>query len=110
MSLQSETRKKTYSPPKLNKLTPDQATLLLTGHATCGDQGAKDLLDVLYPPPEPERNHNVRANFEDEEPVQIKPGTCLANSSRLDGSPIHKRGFLAFRSRIGRTVAESLAH
>ncbi len=29
MPLQSETRQKTYSPPKLNKLTPEQAKLLL---------------------------------------------------------------------------------
>ena len=41
MPLQSETRKKTCSPPKLNKLTPEQANLILIGHASCGDQGAK---------------------------------------------------------------------
>jgi hypothetical protein len=75
MPLQSVTRKKTYSPPKLSKLTTEQANLILMGHASCGDQGARDLLDVLYPPPEAERNHNVPANFEDEEPAQIKPGT-----------------------------------
>ncbi len=75
MPLQSETCKKTYCPPKLNRLTLDQANLLLIGQATCGDQGARELLNVVYPPPEPVRNHNVRANFEDEEPAQIKPGT-----------------------------------
>ena len=42
MPLQPELRKKTYSPPKLSKLTPDQANLTLIGHASCGDQGAKD--------------------------------------------------------------------
>jgi hypothetical protein len=51
MPLDSRTRLKTYSPPKLNKLTPEQAKLLLIGHATVGDEGAKDLLDVLYPEP-----------------------------------------------------------
>ena len=53
MPWQSETRKKMCSPPKLNKLTPEQANLILIGYASCGDQGAKDLLDVLCPP-EPE--------------------------------------------------------
>src|SRR5258705_565602 len=72
MPFQSETRKKTYSPPKLNKLTPEQANLILIGHAGCGDQGAKDLLAVLYPPPERE-GHNVGANSEEEDPAQIKP-------------------------------------
>ena len=47
--MDSDIRRKTYSPPQLNKLTTEQARLLLIGHATCGDQGAKDLLDVLYP-------------------------------------------------------------
>ena len=88
MPLQSVTRKKRYTPPKLNKLTPDQANLILIGHASCGDQGAKDLLDVLYPPPELERNHNVRANFEDEERIRIKLGT----------SRLIRRAFTAFQS------------
>ena len=74
MSLQSEARKKTYSPPKLNK-PPEQAQLILTGHSTCGGQGATNLLGVLYPSPEPERNHNVCANFEDEQPAQVEPET-----------------------------------
>jgi len=49
MPLESQLCKKTYSAPRLNKLTPEQARLLLLGHATCGDQGAKDLLEVIYP-------------------------------------------------------------
>ena len=67
MSLQSETPKKTYLPPKLNKLTPEQANLILIGHASCGDQGAKDLLAVLYPPSE-RAGYGVCANFGDEGP------------------------------------------
>jgi hypothetical protein len=110
MPLQSETRKKTYSPPKLNKLTPDQATLLLTGHATCGDQGAKDLLDVLYPPARTRAKSQRSREFRRRGACPNQAWHVPANSSRLDGSPIHKRGFFAFRSRIGRTVAESLAH
>jgi hypothetical protein len=49
MPSKSETSKKTYSPPKLNKLTPEQAKLILIGHASCGDQKAKDFLEVFYP-------------------------------------------------------------
>ncbi len=45
----SQTEPKTYSSPKRNKVTPEQAKLLLLGQATQGDQGAKDLLDVLFP-------------------------------------------------------------
>jgi len=45
----SQTEPKTYSSPKVNKVTPEQAKLLLLGQATQGDQGAKDLLDVLFP-------------------------------------------------------------
>jgi hypothetical protein len=75
MHLLSETRKKTYSPPKLKKLTPDQAKLILIGHASCGSPGAKDLLNVLYPSPEPEGSHDVRAHFEEEKPAPITPRT-----------------------------------
>ncbi len=75
MPLPSETRQKTYSPPKLNKLTPEQAKLLLLGHAGCGDQGAKDLLDVLYPAAEHDGNHDVPEYFEEEKPAQVKPRT-----------------------------------
>ncbi len=73
MPLQSEPRKKTYSAPRLSKLTPDQANLTLIGHASCGDQGAKDLLDVLYPLPEAERNQNVCSHSEDESPARTNP-------------------------------------
>jgi len=38
-----------YEPPVLRKLTPEQAKLKLLGHLSLGDQGAKDLLDLLYP-------------------------------------------------------------
>ncbi len=47
----SQTELKTYSSPRLNKLTPEQAKLLLLGHVIQGDQGAKDLLDVIFPDP-----------------------------------------------------------
>jgi len=73
MPLQPEPHKRTYSSPKLSKLTPDQANLTLLGHASCGDQGAKDLLAVLYPLSKAERNQNVYAHFEDENLVRIKP-------------------------------------
>jgi hypothetical protein len=40
-----------YEPPRLTKLAPEQAKLKLLGHLSLGDQGAKDLLDLLYPEP-----------------------------------------------------------
>jgi hypothetical protein len=40
-----------YASPRLTKLTPEQAKLKLLGHLSVGDQGAKDLLDILFPEP-----------------------------------------------------------
>ena len=73
MRLQSVTHKKTYSPLKLSKLTPEQARLSLVGQAGCGDQGTKDLLEVLYLPPEPDGKRDVRPHFEEEGPAVITP-------------------------------------
>ena len=70
MPLDSQTSLKTYSPPKLNKLTPEQAKLLLIGHATIGDGGAKDLLEVLYPE-SPHDNSSVPQRCEKRGSVQI---------------------------------------
>jgi hypothetical protein len=47
----SKTAVKPYSSPRLNELTPEQAKLLLLGQASQGDQGAKDLLDAIFPDP-----------------------------------------------------------
>jgi hypothetical protein len=47
----SQTELKAYSSPRLNKLTPEQAKLLLIRQATQGHQEAKDLLDVFFPDP-----------------------------------------------------------
>ena len=66
----SNPRKKPYTPPKLNKLTPEQGNLILIGHANVGDQGAKDLLEVLYKLNEPD-GPEVYAQVEEEEPTQI---------------------------------------
>ena len=41
--------RKTYTSPKLNKLTPKEAHLLLESQAAQGDEAAKDLLDLLFP-------------------------------------------------------------
>jgi hypothetical protein len=54
MSSNSDTTRKAYSSPKLNKLSPEQAKLVLIGHATSGDLGARDLLSVIYPDVNPE--------------------------------------------------------
>lgn len=44
--------KKTYERPSLRKLTPEQGRLLLFRHAGIGDQGANDLLDLIFPDPQ----------------------------------------------------------
>lgn len=40
-----------YEPPRLARLTPEQAKLKLLGHLSVGDQGAMDLLDLMFPEP-----------------------------------------------------------
>jgi hypothetical protein len=47
-SVREEVPKK-YQKPTLRKITPEQASLMLLGHASVGDQGAKDLLAVIFP-------------------------------------------------------------
>jgi hypothetical protein len=44
--------RKPYEKPTVRKLTPEQATLVLTGHAMMGDQGARHLMDLVYPDPQ----------------------------------------------------------
>lgn len=73
MPLESQTCKKVYFAPKLNKLTPQQAQLLLIGRATFGDQGAKDLLEIIYPAPQSKGNETSRTHFEEREPGSISP-------------------------------------
>ncbi len=73
MPLQSENRKKTYLCPKTEEADAEQANLILTGHTSFGDQGAKDLLE--NPPPVPEGDHDVRAYFG--EPAPIAPRFAL---------------------------------
>jgi hypothetical protein len=41
--------KKPYNKPTVTKLTTEQAKLKLLGHAVMGDQGAKDLLGMIFP-------------------------------------------------------------
>jgi len=74
----SQTEPKTYSSPKLNKVTSEQAKLLLLGHATQGDQGAKDLLDVLFPDRTntksfPTHQGGRARRFRDQEPFESLP-------------------------------------
>lgn len=45
-------RRPAYQPPRLNKLTPEQAKLKLLGNLSVGDQGAKELLDLCFPEPD----------------------------------------------------------
>jgi hypothetical protein len=43
-------RRKRYAEPTLRKLTREQATLSLVGHAYIGHQGARQILEILFPP------------------------------------------------------------
>ena|SRR5579864_562998 len=40
-------RPKKYEKPTIRKLTPEQANLLLVGHASVGHRGARDLLELM---------------------------------------------------------------
>lgn len=48
-SKEAATTKKPYVKPTAIKLTHEQAKLKLLGHASKGDQGAKDLLEMMFP-------------------------------------------------------------
>lgn len=41
--------RKPYRKPELRKLTEEQAKLLLLGHASDGNEDAKELLKIFYP-------------------------------------------------------------
>jgi len=43
--------RKFYEPPALRRPTTSQAALFLVGHAYIGDQGAKEMLELLFPEP-----------------------------------------------------------
>jgi hypothetical protein len=45
----SDNLQKRYEKPQVRKLTPEQARLLLVGHASMGDQGATDLMELVFP-------------------------------------------------------------
>ena len=80
----SGTEPKAYSPPRLNKLTPEQAKLLLIGQAIQGNQGAKDLLDVLFP--DPNEHGKVSPRIEGERPggfVTKNPSIASRSLTRM---------------------------
>ena len=51
VTVKSDMGKKEYQSPTVRKLTLEQAKLMLIGHATMGDQGAKELMDIVFPGP-----------------------------------------------------------
>jgi len=44
-----EKRRKPYEKPTVRRLTSEEAKLKLVDHASRGDQGAKDLLEMKFP-------------------------------------------------------------
>ena len=45
--------RKPYEKPTVTKLTREQAIVKLVGHASMEDQGAKDLLKMMFPDDHP---------------------------------------------------------
>lgn len=43
-----ESRRRPYQKPTLTKLTPEEAKLKLIDHARLGDQGATDMLKMMF--------------------------------------------------------------
>jgi len=56
--------RRVYDQPLLRKLTLDQATLFLVGHAYIGHQGAKVIMELLFPMPlrDPLPNKHMRTD------------------------------------------------
>lgn len=48
--------RKPYQKPALKKLTPEQAKLKVVGRASRGDQGAKQVLDTMFPDPKKKKS------------------------------------------------------
>jgi len=44
-----EKRRKRYEKPTATKLTPEEAKVKLVDHARRGDQGARNLLEMMFP-------------------------------------------------------------
>lgn len=44
-----EKRRKPYEQPAGTRLTAEEAKLKLVDHASLGDQGAKDMLEMMFP-------------------------------------------------------------
>ena len=49
MILKKEPRRKLYQKPTATELTAEEAKLKLIGHASLGDQDARDLLEMMFP-------------------------------------------------------------
>ncbi len=58
--------RRTYSSPTLKPLTPEQAKLLLLGHASQGNTAAKELLEVFFADPNHLEQSSPRNNGERE--------------------------------------------
>jgi hypothetical protein len=56
---EQQQKRKSYSPPTLTRLTPEQAKKLVANHNHCSEVEAADLLQLLRPQPqENEENRN----------------------------------------------------
>jgi|GEM_PF-6755642 hypothetical protein len=48
---QAHINREPYTEPTLRKLSREQAALFLVGYAYIGHQGARDILEILFPAP-----------------------------------------------------------
>jgi hypothetical protein len=69
---------KPYSSPRLNELRPEQAKLILIGAVTLGYQGARDLMDVMFP--DPNQYERVSIRIAEERPDDQGPSRTLRSS------------------------------
>jgi len=46
---QKDKPRKLYEKPTVTKLTPEEAKFKLIDHASRGDQGSKDMLEMMFP-------------------------------------------------------------
>lgn len=68
-----------YESPRLAKLTLEQAKLRLLGHLSIGDQGAKDLLELLFsePVPDPATPKQAMPDDSGEPSACVNAGTLI---------------------------------
>src|SRR5258708_3546888 len=95
MQLSSDTSRKTYYPPKLNRLTAEQAKLILLGHASIGHRGATAVLSFLYQAPQAVKQQELFSS----PPRATSSGSPTRDTSRISLSVLRSLIRSVLRSR-----------